>query len=59
MSRFAASHLGLFCLPMAHEKDARLTCVWVKVPDKEKWLKIMPSRQRTPDMLIRLSGCAS
>ena len=22
--RFAASHLGLFCLPMWHEKDARL-----------------------------------
>ena len=25
--RFAASHLGLFCLPMSHEKDARLICV--------------------------------
>ena len=22
--RFAASHLGLFCLPLFHEKDARL-----------------------------------
>ena len=22
--RFAASHLGLFCLPMSHRKDARL-----------------------------------
>ena len=22
--RFAASHLGLFCLPMSHKKDARL-----------------------------------
>ena len=26
--RFAASHLGLFCLPMSHKKDARL--MWVK-----------------------------
>ena len=26
---FAASHLGLFFLPMSHEKDARLT--WVIV----------------------------
>ena len=25
---FAASHLGLFCLPMPHKKDARL--IWVK-----------------------------
>ena len=24
MPRFAASHLGLFCLPMSHKKDARL-----------------------------------
>ena len=23
MSRFAASHLGLFCLPMSHKQDAR------------------------------------
>ena len=23
--RSAASHLGLFCLPMSHKKDARLT----------------------------------
>ena len=22
--RFAASHLGLYCLPMSHKKDARL-----------------------------------
>ena len=27
--RFAASHLGLFCLPMSHKKDARL--IWVKI----------------------------
>ena len=26
---FAASHLGLFCLPMSHKKDARL--IWVKI----------------------------
>ena len=25
--RFAASHLGLFCLPMPHKKDTRL--IWV------------------------------
>ena len=25
--RFAASHLGLFCLPKSHKKDARLKCV--------------------------------
>ena len=28
--RFAASHLGLFCLLMSHKKDARL--IWVKRP---------------------------
>ena len=27
--RLAASHLGLFCLPMSHKKDARL--IWVKI----------------------------
>ena len=27
MPRFAAFHLGLFCLPMSHKKDARL--IWV------------------------------
>ena len=26
--RFAASHLGLFCLPMSHKMDDRL--IWVK-----------------------------
>ena len=26
---FAASHLGLFCLPMSHKKDVRL--IWVKI----------------------------
>ena len=26
--RFAASHLGIFCLPMSHKKDARP--LWVK-----------------------------
>ena len=25
--RSAASHLGLFCLPMSHKRDARLKCV--------------------------------
>ena len=26
---FAASHLGLLCLPMSHKKDVRL--IWVKL----------------------------
>ena len=30
--RSAASHLGLFCLPMSHKKDARL--IWVKALNK-------------------------
>ena len=29
---FAASHMGLFCLPMSHKKDARL--IWVKLVNK-------------------------
>ena len=28
-SRFAASHLGLFCLPMSHKKETRQ--IWVKL----------------------------
>ena len=24
--RSAASHMGLYCLPMSHKKDARLIC---------------------------------
>ena len=27
MPHFAASHLGLFCLPMSHKKDTRLISV--------------------------------
>ena len=30
--RFAASYLGLFCLPMPHKKDTSL--IWVKVPTR-------------------------
>ena len=30
--RFAASHLGLFCLPMSHKKDASL--IWGKDADQ-------------------------
>ena len=26
----AASHLGLFCLPMSHKKDARLICLLMR-----------------------------
>ena len=29
--RFAASHLGLFCLPISHKKDARL--IWVNMSE--------------------------
>ena len=29
--RFAASHLGLFCLPMSHKKDVKL--IWVNTHD--------------------------
>ena len=32
--RFAASHLGLFCLSMSHKKDPRL--IWVKVTTNEQ-----------------------
>ena len=38
--RFAASHLGLFCLPLSHKKDARL--IWVKlVSQVPQFLKFM------------------
>ena len=30
--RFSASHLGLFCLPMSHKRDARL--IWVNSNSK-------------------------
>ena len=32
--RFAASHLGLFCLPMSHKMDARL--IWVETASETK-----------------------
>ena len=32
--RFAAAHLGLFCLPMYHKKDVRLK--WVKAASRVK-----------------------
>ena len=31
--RFAASHLGLFYLPMSHKKDARL--IWVNIKSEK------------------------
>ena len=31
---FASSHLGLFCLPMSHKKDARL--IWVNISEASK-----------------------
>ena len=30
--RFAASHLGLFCLPMSHKKNTSLICVNSSLP---------------------------
>ena len=29
LPRFAASHLGLLCLPVSHKKDIRL--IWIKL----------------------------
>ena len=37
--RFAESHLGLFCLPMSHKKDARL--IWVNI-SKLRWFYEVP-----------------
>ena len=37
--RFAASHLGLFCLPLSHKKDARL--IWVNI-SKLRWFYEVP-----------------
>ena len=33
--RFAASHLGLFCMPMSHKNDARL--IWVNIKVQKQW----------------------
>ena len=38
--RLAASHLGLFCLPLSHKKDARL--IWVKtIETHKKYITLM------------------
>ena len=63
--RFAASHLGLFCLPMSHKKDARL--IWVKpIPPNEvrsgpsrshnnvQKQKVLPMIQKDGTIWIRL-----
>ena len=34
--RFAASHLGLFCLPMSHKKDARRISVKYNIYEYDK-----------------------
>ena len=58
--RFAASHLGLFCLPMSHKKDASL--IWVntfysvlalcslvlKICKKKKIPKLSPTTGASP-----------
>ena len=32
---FAASDLGLYCLPTSHKKDARLICDWAQVQTQD------------------------
>ena len=44
MPHFAASHLGLFCLPMSHKKDTRL--IWVNA--KKSKLVYNTFQQRNP-----------
>ena len=44
MPCFAVSHLGLFCLPMSHKKDARL--IWVNA--KKSKLVYNTFQQRNP-----------
>ena len=44
--RFAAPHLGLFCLPMSNKKDAML--IWVKLNE-------YPNHR--PDALARSLAC--
>ena len=45
--RFAAAHLGLFCLRMSHKKDARLTCIWVN----------MQIQIEVVDLVVLVGGC--
>ena len=45
MPRFAASYLGLFCLPMSHKKDARL--IWVNIFMNVQFLIIFQNRKDT------------
>ena len=52
MPRFAASHLGLFCLPMSHKKDARL--IWVNKPRHEKNYICHSEDNQWADQLRRL-----
>ena len=55
---FAASHLRLFCLPMSHEKDARL--IWVKLLNADIQLDAlvrMHLAQKEVDILWRLLSC--
>ena len=47
-ARFAASHLGLFCLPMSHEKDAMLILV-----DTNTRLKLIPQSHNRNTALER------
>ena len=40
---FAASDLGLYCLPMSHKKDARLTWVNIKKDIRRRLVKKLKS----------------
>ena len=53
--RFAASHLGLFCLPMSHKKDTR--CIWVKnsenIQKKENGLDRSVSNNKLSSVILK------
>ena len=47
MQRSAASHLGIFCLPMSHKKDARLIWVINKIFDNFIFMKYYSKLKET------------
>ena len=48
--RFAASHLGLFCLPLSHKKDARFIWLSIKLAQNERSAEILKR-------FVRVSSC--
>ena len=50
--RFAASHLGLFCLPMSHKKDTRF--VWKSILQDHELLFIYASYSRQFQFALKL-----